>query len=172
MAKAKTKKANREAVEDSEQPKNAPSLDLGSLWDEDLSDVETTPPLLREDTYVCEFVEAKPGEKGEPETPEYKKWVTFVVKTTEPARDVEGNRVNPGYTLRKTVFLTENERNDAASIRRDMARIVKGFGKKRPSEITVGDRVLAQVRNSRPREKDGKTYDSQSEIRSFKPYKG
>jgi hypothetical protein len=140
----------------------------GDFYNEDLSDIDTSFPLLREDVYECEFASAtqEPSKDGD------KQFLHFVFKTAQPGKNPEGQNVSAGYTLHKRINLTESEDRDQAMIRRDIARIVKdGFGARRVADLRPGDRVLIRVRNSRERteEKTGRTYSASSEPASFKP---
>lgn len=139
-----------------------------SFYSEDLEDVDTSFALLREDSYVCEFV----SYAEEPSKNSDRTFGHFVLKTAEPGRDVNGKPIGAGYPLHKRVNLTESEDRDLAMIRKDLARVVRdGFQAKRISDLRPGDRVLVRVRNSRERtdEKTGRTYSAASEPASFKP---
>jgi len=140
-----------------------------SFYDEDLSDVDTSFQLLREDSYVCEFASyaEEPSKDG--------KWLfghfTFKVMGDD-IRDVDGKKINKGYVLHKRVGLTLSENRDRDAIRKDMARIVRdGFGKRSASELRPGDQVLIRTRNNREQVKGDRTFPAETVPASFKPVK-
>lgn len=167
MAKksSKTAKAAQTA-----EPSSTDTTTTSSFYDMDLSGIDTSFPLLREDTYQCEFV----SYKEEPSKDGAIQFGHFTFKTAEKGRDPAGTPVNAGYTLHKRVNLTQGPERNADQIAKELARVVKdGFGKGSLRDLRVGDQCLVVVKNSKERtdEKTGKTYAPASEPRGFKQVK-
>lgn len=167
---AKTSKKSAKAAKQTAEPSNTNDTTTSSFYDMDLSGIDTSFPLLREDTYLCEFVSFK----EEPSKEGSILFGHFTFKTAEKGRDPSGNPVNAGYTLHKRVNLTQGPERTADQIGKELARIVKdGFGKSSLRDLRVGDQVLITVKNSKERtdEKTGRTYAPSSEPRGFKQVK-
>lgn len=166
MAKKATKSAK---AAQTAEPSNTNDT-MPDFYDIDLSGIDTSFPLLREDTYLSEFASfaKEPSKDGSTQ------YGHFVFKTSEPGRDPTGNPVQAGYTLHKRVNLTVGPERTQDQIVKELARIVKdGFGKAKVSDLRPGDRCLITVKNSKERTdaKTGKTYAPSSEPRGFKPVK-
>lgn len=140
---------------------------------EDLDAVNTDFPLLREDSYLCEFVSYEKQQSRDGS----KTMGHFTFRTAEQARDTQGNPVAAGYSLHKRVNLTES--NDESrprtpdQIRKELAMIVKAFGAKKVADLRPGDRLLVRTRNSKERTDPvtGTVYTPATEPARFLPAK-
>jgi hypothetical protein len=143
---------------------------VNSDWyNTDVSDVDISFPLLREDPVAGEFASWKevPWKNGSGTSG------LLTCKTTEKTRDLDGKTVNVGYSITRRINLTVTPDRSADDVRKDIARDVQAFGKKRLSDLRPGDPVLIRPRNSKQRtdEKTGITYEPRTEIGSLRKLK-
>jgi len=157
ITKAKSQETKNEASE-SHVPND--------LYSEDLSSVKTTLPLLREDAYPCEVArfEASNSDDGT------YTFHTLVLKTLEKSRDTDGKEQNPGYPLRFRV-IQNNTKPNLDEVRRGLAKITQACKVRTANDLRPGLKLIAKTRNSREREKDGRTFEAQTEVRALAPLK-
>lgn len=136
------------------------------LFDEDLSNVSTARPLLREDKYLTEYsrLDTKDTDDGK-----YRIY-RFRMKTAEKARTVDDEPQGPGYPLSFSVVENRLEPN-REEVKRGFALVTQGFGVKRVSDLKLGLKAYVTTRNSKEKEKDGRVYEPEVMVRKIEPVK-
>lgn len=132
---------------------------------EDLSGVDTSMPLIRDELYEVKLASLKVGK-----TKAGKGSLNLRFDTLNETKDIEGKHVNSGYPLFHQVTLTPSEKYTKDQIKKAVAQIAQALKVKTLTEQCVGLKCLVKtrVRKEREDETTGEVYPARVEIKSFK----
>lgn len=138
-----------------------------SLLTEDLSNVPTTLPLLKESLYdlIITKVEAVPTKDGSGER------LSITMKTQTVAESVTGETINAGFPIYHNIGITPTEKYSVEMIKRSLAAFAKAVGVATIQPLAQFEgkvvRVKLIVEQERTDEKTGKKYDARNGVKTF-----
>ena len=132
---------------------------------EDLSGVDTSIPIAREDLYEVKLGSLKIGK-----TKSGKSILNLKFETLNQGKDIEGKALNIGYPFFHGITLTPSEKYDKSQIKKAVAQVAQALKVKVLTEDCVGLKCLVKtkVRKEREDEVTGDVYPARAEIESFK----
>ena len=140
-----------------------------SILDEDLSSVDTSMPVLREDIYLLEVTDAKevPTNDGKGQM------LTITLKTVEDGIATNGYAINKGFPVFARTSITPTEKYPKDRIRMEVAKICQAIGVKtiKPFADLKGKlvKVKIKVRPERTDPTTQATYPESNEIKQWIP---
>lgn len=134
---------------------------------EDLSDVSTAMPLLKEGLYDLTLAgaEVKPTKDGTGNN------LSLTWKTTKVAQDTKGEAIQTGFPLYDTIGMTPSDAYSPENIKRRLAAVAQALGVKtlQPFDALVGKvaKIKVIIEPERKDPKTQRTYDASNRIKQY-----